>query len=386
MLKKIKNVIWLIAPFCLYLFLCFRIKDEKDRAEKRILILPTTKIGDFVCTTPVYREIKKKLPNSFLAVAITEDIYGLVKNNPYIDEIIFIDDYRLGLSKKLRFLSGIRKYNFNWAVNLAPTFNYSILPIWLKAKNRVTCVSAHRGLLAKIAFLFNNFRLEYKIHTSKSKHNLELLKFLGIKYSDKKKELFVPDKENKKAKDFLRINGVLNEELIIGISVTAGNKFKEWGRKKFAKLADMLASELGARVIFLGTKADLTAIGEVVEHMKFKPLIAAGKFKLEELPGLIKNLSLFISVDTGPIYIAEAVGTPTIDIAGPVDITEQPPVSEKNLVIQKKIDCVPCSFVTFSPRYCKRGDYMCLKLIKVEDVFEAVKTLTKVMNNSENRK
>ena len=34
---------------------------------------------------------------------------------------------------------------------------------------------------------------------------------------------------------------------------------------------------------------------------------------------------LFISVDTGPIYIAEAFNVPTVDIVGPVDENVQPP-------------------------------------------------------------
>ena len=54
-----------------------------------------------------------------------------------------------------------------------------------------------------------------------------------------------------------------------------------------------------------------------------------GLFSLDELKALIQRLSLFISVDTGPIYIAEAFDVPTIDIIGPMDENEQPPRGEK---------------------------------------------------------
>ena len=42
---------------------------------------------------------------------------------------------------------------------------------------------------------------------------------------------------------------------------------------------------------------------------------------------------MFISVDTGLIYVAEAYGTPTIDIIGPMDENEQPPRGEFNKIV-----------------------------------------------------
>ena len=46
---------------------------------------------------------------------------------------------------------------------------------------------------------------------------------------------------------------------------------------------------------------------------------------LDELKALIARARLFISGDTGPLYIAEALGVPTIDIVGPVSERDQPP-------------------------------------------------------------
>jgi len=45
-------------------------------------------------------------------------------------------------------------------------------------------------------------------------------------------------------------------------------------------------------------------------------------------------MSLFISVDSGPIYIAEAFGIPTIDIVGPMNDLDQPPRGPKNIIIK----------------------------------------------------
>jgi len=60
------------------------------------------------------------------------------------------------------------------------------------------------------------------------------------------------------------------------------------------------------------------------------------KFSLNELKAFISKLNLFISVDTGPIYIAEAFGVPTVDIVGPMDEREQPPIGEKHKIVVSK--------------------------------------------------
>ena len=54
----------------------------------RFLISRIDRIGDVVLSTPLPREIKKKYPNSYVAVLVkhyTKDIY---LNNPNVDEII----------------------------------------------------------------------------------------------------------------------------------------------------------------------------------------------------------------------------------------------------------------------------------------------------------
>lgn len=73
-------------------------------------------------------------------------------------------------------------------------------------------------------------------------------------------------------------------------------------------------------------------------HAKTKYVNTAGLFTIDELKCAVSMLDLFISVDSGPIYIAEAVGVPTVDIVGPMDEKEQPPISENNIVVVPKRD------------------------------------------------
>ena len=57
-------------------------------------------------------------------------------------------------------------------------------------------------------------------------------------------------------------------------------------------------------------------------------------FNIDELKALVSRMSIFISVDTGPIYIAEAFDVATIDIVGPMDENEQPPRGDKHKIVK----------------------------------------------------
>lgn len=100
-------------------------------------------------------------------------------------------------------------------------------------------------------------------------------------------------------------------------------------------MATRLWKEYSANIIITGGARDRE---EVREMLSFTPpdvplINTSEKFSINGFKALISKMNLFISVDTGPIYIAEAFGVPTIDIVGPMDEREQPPVGPKNLVV-----------------------------------------------------
>ena len=102
--------------------------------------------------------------------------------------------------------------------------------------------------------------------------------------------------------------------------------------------------------------------------------IKANDFNLEELPSLMNKFSLYIAVDTGPIYIAHALGIPLIDIIGPVDPTEQPPKDNKSIQILPRGDIKPSSFV-FKRRGTQQEIVSAIQNTDINDIYQAAKKL-----------
>jgi len=373
----LNSFFWLIATYLLspILYLQIFLKNKEISPDPKILIIQIGKIGDMICTTPVFREIKKKFPRSRIGVIIIPRSEGILKNNPHIDEIFLITDYP-GFFDKFRLISKLRKEKYDWAFSLdiAGAF-LNVLALWSLIPNRISMTYKHAGEIMRSLFIFSNYRLEYKRGTSVLNHRLSLLKFMGIENTSEQKEVFFTPIEEEKAVEFLAENGLHEQDKIIGISVSAGIKETQWEISRFAALADRLIEELGARVVFIGSENDRALIDQAQSLMKNQAVDSSGRFELRELAALLKSFKLLISVDSGPIYIADALKVPVVDIMGPSDFKEQSP-SGRSIII-KTVQCEPCLFVFSGAQtpFCKDQSFRCLKGVSVSEIFEVAKTL-----------
>lgn len=363
------NLFWLFLTYsltpCFYFSLLFR---ERKENQFKILVVQTAKIGDMICTTPVFREIKQKYPSCRLTVICLRKVGGILKNNPRIDEILFIDDYP-GIRGKTRLIRELRKEKYNWAINLLPGSFNNIIAFWSLIPNRATTCHSGAGIATSLLSIFNNHRLEFKSHTSFTTHYLNLLKFLDIEQVSEGREIFIQSEEEKKALNFLTQNNLNLDDLLVGISPVPGNKIKQWDLSKYAALSDLLIEKLGAKIVFTGSADDGKQIESIQKMMRNNSINGSGYFKLYEAPALLKRIKLFISVDSGPLYIADALRVPVVNIGGSYDIQEQAPSGNKCKILQKYP--VSCSFIVPASSACREKHLKNLREITPEEVFEA---------------
>lgn len=202
---------------------------------------------------------------------------------------------------------------------------------------------------------------------------MQLLKSIGIESNDISKEVYKSDTADAIAKQVL---GETNKPLI-GIAVSSGNKLKELGTGKIAELMDLLLDNLDAYLVLIGSSHDSNTANMVLDLVskKHRVINAIGRLSLSELPALIERLSLFIGVDTGITYMADALSVPIIHLAGPIDISEQRPIGEKVFIIQNKLPCLPCTYVFKAAYTCKMNTRECIKMIKIEEIVDAAKKI-----------
>ena len=369
-----KNALLLVFCFKEFLKRLFiRKKSKSLNDDLNILVLMTGKIGDLVCATPFFRELKKAKPNYRITAIIQRIARPVLEFNPYIDEIIEINEYFKDFKSHLELVQLIKSKEFDWSFVLMPGPLSNTAPYLAGIKERASIEAAGLSRMTSLSVYFNNHLLHYKRRTLLLDYYLKLLGFLGIEANNRKKDLYLNRAIAERVNRFLDKKEIkTSSQLHFGISVTAGVELKEWFIERFAALADILIKKYQAKIIFIGSDKDKEKVRKTISLMNEPAINLAGQLTLEELPYLIKKFDLFISVDVGPLYFANALNIPVVDIIGPGDVLAQPPIYEKCEAVVKDIYCQPCSFTPASVRFCKEGHLRCLKETTVKDVEQAV--------------
>jgi ADP-heptose:LPS heptosyltransferase len=373
--KKLQKRFFIIAMIVLsyvavpILFLMRILNKSRAGDAPRFLLIPQlTRIGDVICTTPVFRAIKKAYPNSHIAVFVSVMTSSLMAHNPYVDEIIQFEDYSFfQLAKK------IRTERFDWCVSFSGTSLSTLIAVWGMIPRRVKITRPDRPLTESLTDWMVANQLVYKDHSYLPQVYLNMLKYAGITSSDTAKEVFTSPDGERKAEMFMSSQALSSTDTIVGISVTAGNAIKEWGDDKFSELASRIIDEYKAKIVFIGSSRDSARISRLIAgfNESYRPsCIQATDFSLEDLPSLIKRFSFFISGDTGPMHMAHALGVPLIDIIGPVHPDEQAPRDGMSIIVKPKGSVAPTIFA-FEKAGAATLSREALDSTSVEDVFRA---------------
>jgi len=103
----------------------------------------------------------------------------------------------------------------------------------------------------------------------------------------------------------------------------------------------------------------------------------SGQLSLKQLAALTARAKLFIGVDSAPMHIAAAMGTPTVVLFGPSGDPEWGPWQVPHKIITSDHTCRPCG-----NDGCGGGKLSeCLQTISVAEVLEAVHSLLQERGN-----
>jgi lipopolysaccharide heptosyltransferase II len=166
--------------------------------------------------------------------------------------------------------------------------------------------------------------------------------------------------------------GIRQDRPLIACHVASNNgQSKRWPLLYWSRLLGRLIGERGAQVVLTGAPGDLPLIERITERMAHTAYNLAGKTSLPQLAALFQRADVVISGDSGPMHIADALGTPLIAIHGPTDPAQFGPLGPLATVLKSSIWCSPC-YNMKDPADCRFYTTQCMKNITPARVFEVV--------------
>ncbi len=357
---------------------------------KNVLIVSFQGLGDLLLFTPSLPILRKGFPKAKIYVLTLSSNKEILESNQYIDKVITFDIKKLFIPQIIRLIYRIRKVKFNLAICAYPGGLRSAIMCYLSgAKIRV----GHRyDYLNYFPFLIN-----YKKNVSEIKHavkmNLDLMKALSLDLSYSADKLIFPlsDGDRKLASDFVNSSFQGKKWILIGMHCTSDElrKDKCWSIDNYNTLITALINEFNARIIIFGGKAETDEAKYIERSISSNNLVnLVGKLNLKQVAALIGECDIFISYDSGLVHLASAVGIPSVVIFGPTDPRIFAPYGVRHEIIRKPLECNPCAWGVcgkFSHLikdnsgfangrfYCKRGDFECLRGLRLEEVYRVIK-------------
>ncbi len=342
------NLLYKLLNTFFYLIRLFT--KHNSQSNNKILLISLHKIGDSIFTIPAIKAIRDSSdPNQICLLVYTDT--RIIFKDVVIDQNIFTVDkneFKLGnrfATQKARKL--IKEIDPGIVIDLTGSITSASLIFNSKAKR---IIGINEKYFKNIYSDFTEVRI--------TPHLVERYCYAA--------ELFLNKKIDRRSFEYptnYKNNGV------ILIHPFAGWAAKEWGLRKYISLTEELGLKLNTALIF--PKNEVAA--DVIDYFKLNKIKFIETKSLEELISEIKNCSMFIGNDSGPIYLANYFGKPTFTIYGPTNPDYSKPFGNFHQEIKKNLKCSP-----IETQYCflsagrKCPSNECMKMLDVESVAKQV--------------
>jgi len=340
------------------------ISDTLDPSRiRRVLVTKLRHHGDVLLASPVLGALKRHLPLAEIDALVYQDTRDMLSGHPALSRLHLLAKGG-SLREEWRLLQALRSRRYDLMVHLTS----SARGAWLARVLRpaVSVAPNHPGRLYRNSFthLYPHANARHMVEC-----NLDALRRIGLwpEEADKKLVLVAGADAERGAEKHLRDLGLEAGKFIL-IHPTSRWQFKCWPEEKVAELALGLA-ERGFPLLFTsGPDAQETGmIQRILARLPFPAPSLAGRLTLKELAALTARARLFIGMDSAPMHIAAAVGTPVVVLFGPSGANIWGPWQVPARVITSDHSCRPCGLDGCGGS--KRSD--CLEIIPSARVLDA---------------
>jgi ADP-heptose:LPS heptosyltransferase len=314
---------------------------------ERILILNVSGIGDFVDSTPALRYARRMRPGSKLSLMVSEKVYPLAKNCPYMDEVISVPTSAGRSIPRLndvpRWLKQILplRAQFDVALNLydvASRGGAGWVRFLLAWSGAALTIGSNLGGLAP----FYDRRIENQmISLNQIERSLRILSLLDPSVpqeTQSQPELWIEPRTIESSRKWVRsLPGS-------AVAVFLGGERRTRHEKPVRAEAWLAEIQRLWRVhpILIGTASD----PGLPSNTQVKHTDLRGKSSLEETASIIASCSALITTHSSPQHFATVWNVPTVVLVGPGDDNRyRPHLGAGRLrMLRNAVSCSPCYY------------------------------------------
>ena len=349
-----------------------------DPALKRILFVHFGGIGDVILAFPAIQSLREAFPNARLTLLVESRARGVGAFNPAIDEVLTFDaKARPTLGDFLNLIGTLRGRYFDLAIASGRSPAIPLLLLLTGARHRIGYDANPLARTLTASVPLNSRQYAGDMYYDLVRAILDTPPRLP--------QVAVAPEDRAWAADFLAAHGLKEGAAAVvlhpGASKMAEMRgiHKTWAPANWAMLARQF-DKAGIRVVLAGGPDDDLAIQAIMAELEFagertessgtKVILAHGRTRsLGQLAGLIQQARLLVAVDSAPMHLGVAVGTPTVAIFGPTDPEKLLPSGTMHQAVHVSgLACRPC---LWDRRQTTCSELTCLGALTVDMVLQA---------------
>jgi heptosyltransferase I len=278
----------------------------KPSAPESLCVMRLSAVGDVCHTLPVVRTLQAAWPTTRITWIVGKLEASLVGDIPGIEFIIF--DKSQGPYRQMR--RALKGRRFDLLLHMQMSLRASIASLAVKAPVRL---GFDRERAHDLQWLFTNRRIPHRDRQHVMDSLFGFSEALGVERHVLRWDIPVPAAAEQAA---IQLIGGRPTLIISPCANPRFRNWRSWQPEYYATLAEHAASKHGMQVFITGGKSEIEkSYGERITALSKAPVTdLVGKTKLKELLALLKQATVLVSPDSGPIHMGTAAGIPVIGI------------------------------------------------------------------------
>jgi len=316
---------------------------------RRALVIKLRHHGDVLLASPVLSALKGAASHIEVDALVYGDTAPMLAGHPALSQLHSVGRAwrRSSAGQRLRdewkLYTSLRARNYDLVVHLSEHPRGAWLSRSLGARWAVAPAMPERSIFWK-----RSFTHLYPLPKNGRRHqvelNLDALRRIGLQppLEERRATIVAGVEAERRIADLLSTEG-LQERAFVHLHPASRWKFKCWPAQKNAALIDQLAAR-GERIVITSSPdaEELALVEDIVRQTSAKVLDLGGKLSIKELVALIGKAKLSICVDSMPMHVASATGTPVVALFGPSGEVEWGPWRVASEIVSSDHPCRPC--------------------------------------------
>jgi len=295
-----------------------------------ICLLRLSALGDVSHVVPLLHTLQRALPNTALHWIIDQAGYRLLEGLPGV--MFHVYDKKTGVQGMRALRREFPPNGFDALLHMQVALRANVLSAFVPARRRI---GYDRARAKDLHGVFINERIAPGVQ----QHVLDAIgsfcQPLGIKQTQVKWDFATPQQ----AYEWANAQWEADGRPVLMISPCSSHVRRNWYADRYAAVADHAAAR-GWRVVLCGGRSALerSTTDAIMSAMHYPALDLVGKDTLKQLPALLARANLLLTPDSGPMHIANAVGTAVLGLHAASNPERSGPYSNRRYCVNRYDD------------------------------------------------